>query len=101
MRLSAKQDFRKLQTLTLAYFRTGEQTFVTMPNFIKIGRTFEGIWRFNSFQNAAVCYLSFLKFNFLAAGAVKRPILYHHTKFPEDRPKIVKIAIFVIVNKLL
>jgi len=96
MRLSAKQDFRKLQTLTLAYFRTGEQTFVTMPNFIKIGRTFEGIWRFNGFQNAAVCYLSFLKFNFLA-----RPILYHHTKFPEDRPKIVKIAIFVIVNKLL
>jgi len=46
---------------------------------------------------AADCHLGFYKLKFEMVGAVKNPILHHHTKFRKDRSKCCKdIAIFVI-----
>ena len=46
---------------------------------------------------AAVRHLGFVKFDFLTAGAVKKPILHQRTKFRKDRSnRCGDIAIFVI-----
>jgi len=68
-----------------------------VPNFIKIGQTVAEIWRFNVIQNGAVRHVGFVKFNFLAVGEVKRPIMHEHTKIRKDRSnRCADITIFVI-----
>jgi len=52
---------------------------------------------FTVLKMAAVGHLGFLKFEFLAVGAVKGAILYQRTKFRKDRSnRCGDIAIFVI-----
>jgi len=48
---------------------------------------------------AAVRHLGFVKFEFLAVAAVKRPSLHQRTKFRKDQSnRCGYIAIFVIFN---
>jgi len=68
-----------------------------VPNFIKIGKTVEGIWRFNCFQNGGRRHIGFSNSNFLTVWTVKRPILHQRAKFCENQPiRCCDIAIFVI-----
>jgi len=49
------------------------------------------------FKMAAVRHVGFVKFNFLAVGEVKRPIMHEHTKIRKDRSnRCADITIFVI-----
>jgi len=54
---------------------------ITVPNFIKIGRTVAEIWQFNCFPNGGRLPSWILNSNFLTVRTVKRPILRHRAKF--------------------
>ena len=81
------------------YVRRWGPTCITVPNFIKIGRTVAEIWRFNGFfsKRRPSGILDLGNSTFLTIGAVKGPILHQRTKFRKDRSnRCGDIAIFVI-----
>jgi len=67
---------------------------ISMANFIKIGQMIEEIWLFNGFQNGGCRRSWILKFKFLIARAVNRPVLHHRAKFHEDSQHVAEISRF-------
>ena len=80
---------------------------ITVPNFIKIGRTVAEIWQFNCYPNGGRPPSWILNSNFLMVRAVKRPILHHRTKFTAGCLSListialcVRLCVYLILIKL-
>jgi len=70
---------------------------ITVPNFVKIGRSVAEILRFFEFLRWPLRHLGFLKSRSLLAIGVERVETHQHAKFRQNGSisrKVIKISIF-------